>query len=193
MVGVHRRSAEPRFIESRVSTTRSTRSVSPPRVGWETDTLRVGVRAEILDVPRPALLRVQGGQLLGPPVDSVGAGHQRRRQNQTQMTNATSAGRLNATSAGRCGYQRAEVAGQRNAGCDPLSPSPCQPPPPRPRPQAVPCFPWLSWHPLLPVTVPSAATTRPLPQNFIVETGSIASAVSDPPFDKTLGRRVRGD
>jgi hypothetical protein len=37
-------------IESRVSTTRSTRSVNPPRVGCDTDTVRVGVRAEILDV-----------------------------------------------------------------------------------------------------------------------------------------------
>ena len=29
------------------------------RVGWDTDTLRVGVRAEILDVPRLALLRLR--------------------------------------------------------------------------------------------------------------------------------------
>jgi glutathione S-transferase len=32
-------------------------------VGWETDTLRVGVRAEILDVPRLALLRLRSSRV----------------------------------------------------------------------------------------------------------------------------------
>src|ERR1700730_1010364 len=50
-------------IESRVSTTRSTRSVSPPKVGWETETLRVGGRAEMLDDERPALLRLRSSRV----------------------------------------------------------------------------------------------------------------------------------